>query len=459
MLSLTLKPQRRDSGPFTVPPHPDRGTIEEEATFGVLEVLANGQCLTAGLALESNALLPGPRVSGYHIAEWLAWNWWRLRWEARPSANLGYEWTFSHCLSSIGEGYVWPNIVISSDGVRAIVTSAPTADPAAGLYRYVGAPTSEVVAATELEIAIDSFARYMLDLLDSERVDTNLHRIWHDLETEQQDVRATQLRRLEARLGKDPDEIPPEQIRSAIDAALDMGPDAVDELAADAGACGTAAVPSTEELVATAKDVGSDARPQDAAELHAHQDLYAHADNMPALAFGEAAAWRVGVNAAHALRRQEALGGQPIDNERLSALAGTSATVLTGGNVRPSPLSFMFAMGGRARVALRSKWETGRRFDLARLLGDRLLGQHEPLLPATRAYTYRQKAQRAFAAELLCPYEDVCEFLGRDRSTERCDEAAGHFNVSPLAISSLLQNNDHLHASTKGGASLHSEVW
>ena len=111
---------------------------------------------------------------------------------------------------------------------------------------------------------------------------------WEDaarglLETEQQDVRATQLRRLEARLGKDPDEIPPEQIRSAIDAALDMGPDAVDELAADAGASGTAAVPSTKELVATAKDVGSDARPQDAAELHAHQDLYAPADNMPVL--------------------------------------------------------------------------------------------------------------------------------------------------------------------------------
>ena len=466
MLSLTLKPQRRDSGPFTVPPHPDRGTIEEEKTLGVLEVLANRRCLTAGLALESDALLPGPRVSGYHIAEWLAWNWWRLRWEARPSTNLGHEWFFSHCLSSIGEGYVWPNIVISSDGVRAIVTSAPTADPAAGLYRYVGAPTSEVVAATELETAIDSFARYMLDLLDSERVDTNLHRIWHDLETEQQDGRATQLRRLEARLGKDPDEIPPEQIRSAIDAALDMGPDAVDELAADAGACGTAAILSTKELVATAKDVGSDARPQDAVELHAHHYPYVHAGNMQpwafdmqAWAFGEVAAWRVGVNAAHALRQQEALGMEPIDNERLSALAGTSATVLDREDLRPSPLSFMLAMGEHARVALRSKWETGRRFDLARLLGDRLLGQDEPLLPATRAYTYRQKAQRAFAAELLCPYEAICEFLDRDRSTERCDEAAGHFNVSPLAISSLLQNNDHLHASTKGGASLHSEVW
>ena len=102
----------------------------------------------------------------------------------------------------------------------------------------------------------------------------------------------------------------------------------------------------------------------------------------------------------------------------------------------------MLATGSRSRIALRSKWEAGRRFDLARLLGDRLLGQDEPLLPATRAYTYRQKAQRAFAAELLCPYHAVRDFLGTDRSAERREEAASYFNVSPLAISTVLVNNE-----------------
>ena len=77
-----------------------------------------------------------------------------------------------------------------------------------------------------------------------------------------------------------------------------------------------------------------------------------------------------------------------------------------------------------------------------RLLGDRLLGHVEPLSPATRAYTYRQKAQRAFAAELLCPYEAVCDFLGNDRSEERCHDAASHFNVSSLTVSTVLLNNE-----------------
>ena len=434
MLTLTLAPQSLDSG-----------TIEERATFGILEVRANGRCLTEGVAIDANELSRGPSVSGYHIAEWLAWNWWRLRWEARPSENSGRGWAFSHCLSSIGDGYVWPNIEVSSDGVRAMVTSARTVDRAAGLYRYVGAPTFEVVAATELESAIGSFVRSILHMLDGANVDTNLHRIWQDLESEQRDADATRLRRLEARLGQDPDEIAPEQIR-AIDAVRDLGPDAVEELAADAGACGTTAVLSTKALIATAKTVGSEARPQDAANLYEV--------NSPA--FGQDPAWVRGVAAAHALRQQEALDGQPIDNERLSALAGTHANALDGRDIQPSPLSFMLASGGRTWVALRSKWETGRRFDLARLLGDRLLGQDEPLLPATRAYTYRQKAQRAFAAELLCPYEAVCEFLSHDRSEERCDEAASHFNVSPWAVSSLLRNNEHLHASTSSSA---SAVW
>ena len=433
MLRLSLTRQSLDSG-----------APEEQATFGILEVLANRRCLTEGVAGDANELLPGPLVSGYHLAEWLAWNRWRLRWEAPPRRNLAYEWAFSHCLSSIGEGYVWPNIEISSDGLRAIVASARSVDPAAGLYRYVGAPTFEVVAAMDLEVAISHLVRSMLDLLDSAKLrDTNLHRIWRDLEREQEDADATRLRRLEARLGQDPDEIAAAKIRATMDEARDLGIDAVEELAADAGAHGTTALPSAKELVATSNAFGSDVRPQDAAKLHTTDGK--------TLAFGEVAAWRLGVAAAHAIRQQEMLDGQPIDNERLSALAGTHAAAIDGRDAQPISLSFMLSARGRTRVALHSKWETGRRFDLARLLGDRLLGEDEPLRPATTAYTYRQKAQRAFAAELLCPYEAVCEFLGHDRSEERCDEAAHYFNVSPWAISSLLANNERdLYASASG---------
>lgn len=94
---------------------------------------------------------------------------------------------------------------------------------------------------------------------------------------------------------------------------------------------------------------------------------------------------------------------------------------------------------------LRSKWETGRRFELARLLGDRHTnGLKERLLPATRAYTYRQKLQRAFAAELLCPFSALEEKLAGDYSAEARADAAHHFAVSERTVTTLLVNHRRL---------------
>jgi len=427
MLTFNLRPQQSA----------DDAPPEEAAAFGRLEVRVGDRCLTEGVAHDANDLLPGPNVSGYHIAEWLMWNCWRLRWEARPEVpERG--WAFSHSLSSIGAGYVWPNIEISSDGVRASISSSPTIDPTAGLYRYVGAPIVEVVAASAVEDAIRSFARAVLNLLDGAGVaDTNLHRLWRDVECERSDPEAARLRRLEARLGYDPDEIAAADLRATADAVREFGGDSVEELAADAGWQGATTMPSVEEIASAAERTGRDMHLQDAVSLHADED-----GPFRGPVWGEAAAWRVGVAAARALRRQDAMDGQPICNKRLAGLAGAPTAVLDETAARSSSLSFVLAAGDRAQVALRSKWETGRRFALARLLGDRLLGHVEPLSPATRAYTYRQKAQRAFAAELLCPYEAVCDFLGDDRSEERRHDAASHFNVSPLAIGTVLLNNE-----------------
>lgn len=95
-------------------------------------------------------------------------------------------------------------------------------------------------------------------------------------------------------------------------------------------------------------------------------------------------------------------------------------------------------------MALRSTWETGRRFELARLIGDRLFGGARRLFPATQAYSYRQKAQRAFAAELLSPFDGVNEILGSDDSDEKQDDAAQHYQVSAMTIRTLLVNKGRI---------------
>jgi len=77
-------------------------------------------------------------------------------------------------------------------------------------------------------------------------------------------------------------------------------------------------------------------------------------------------------------------------------------TVGRGGKNRPFYPSLIDENATKGAVVLRSKYETGRRFNLARLIGDRVAASPAGrLMPATRTFTYRQKLQRAFAGEFL----------------------------------------------------------
>jgi Zn-dependent peptidase ImmA (M78 family) len=56
-------------------------------------------------------------------------------------------------------------------------------------------------------------------------------------------------------------------------------------------------------------------------------------------------------------------------------------------------------------------------------------------------YTYRQKLQRAFAAELLCPLSALEEKLGGDYLAEAREDAAHHFAVSERTVTAMLVNH------------------
>lgn len=54
---------------------------------------------------------------------------------------------------------------------------------------------------------------------------------------------------------------------------------------------------------------------------------------------------------------------------------------------------------------------------------------------------YRQKAQRSFAAELLCPFDAIMEMLRGDCSGENLSDIAERFQVSELTIRTQLVNH------------------
>ncbi|BCM17810.1 hypothetical protein [Mesorhizobium sp. J8] len=407
-------------------------SAEEQACFGAVGISVNNVWLTEGHDYLANRLRTKPYLSSYHLAEWFAWNWWRLRWEPRAASH---EWGQTHQMSSIGQGYIWPNITIFSDGERTALVSTPSPERSDTPFRYISNHFA-VLPAGQFVASLDEFFSQILERLDAEQVTgSNFHTIFKSLQEERSTPQLAARRKLEALLGVEPDEADPVVLKQLLADSEEVSPEAIQELAA--GHANTGVAPTVRELKALAQRNGYEAWSRDAVRLRDHAGL------VPS---GSTPAWLIGTQAARALREQERLDGRPIPDKELAALAGTSIDALEPRQGRLADFSFLVEDQKEAgHLVLRSKWHEGRRFELARLLGDRLLApRSNRLFPATRAYTYRQKMQRAFAAEFLSPFDEVETILQGDYSSEGQRDAAEHFGVSPLMIRTLLVTHNRI---------------
>ena len=420
---------------ISVLPTAGDGPDYEKATFGLLEIAADGKALTHGFRTDADgrSYARGPYVPGYYLAEWLAWNWWRLRWEPRPQQRpYPLQWRLAHQLAAVGEGYLWPNITIASDGFRCRLTAMEAQERNARPFEYLGAPPV-TVPATEFEQAVDDFiCRILQFLADAGVSNTDLQKHWADLSDERSDAEFARFRRFEALLGFDPDEADEGYVESRLGDAGSIGRNALDELAIGAGS----GLMSAQEIAAVTHNAGFDGDPANALQL----------PQPMAMLWGTTTAWQIGVAAASAVRSYAGSGYGPVNNRVLADWAGLSEEVFTSA-LRTDTMSWLYQTNPhQCRVVVRSPHPIGRRFDVARLLGDRLFNRNglangEFLMPATRSYSYRQQYQRAFAAELLSPWDAVQDMLGDDYSDENQEYAARYFDVSEMTISTHIANH------------------
>ncbi len=405
----------------------DEGTPEERASFGQLVISSADLVLTEGYDGHLDGYRPGPFVAGYFLAEWLAWNWWRLRWEPRRDTA---DWWMAHQLAAIGEGYQWPRITIFSDGQRIALwsqRSAPTAQP----FRYSGAPPL-ITAAGTFEAAVDMFVSQML-----ERVrglgETNLSRIWRDVLAERADPATAEQRRLEALLGHEPDADDPTVIEALISDGQKLGIRAIDEVAAEFADLDPSEWLHAQDYHDLARSSGYEGRVADAVSLEIGAPH----------PVGMAEPWKAGKALAAKLRTSAGLQDGAVSDQMLADMAGVSKGALSSNGKQSDSFSFGLRSGPvRWRAVFRSQRKTSRRFDMARMIGDRLISEAaDRLYPVTDARTWRQQAQRSFAVELLAPIELVEERLQGDYSLERQHDIADQFIVSPMAINALLKNS------------------
>lgn len=409
----------------------DEGSDEERSCFAAIGIQAHHVWLTEGHDLLTNRLRQAPLLSAYHLAEWFAWNWWRLRWEPRTSSA---DWLFAHKISNIGHGYVWPNITIFSDGERTALIAKATKDQPASSFRYIN-NEAVVIPSSQFETAVDDFLEQVLDRLRSENVNnSSLARLWEEICTERRDPAIARERKLQALLGVDPDEASDEIVKRLIADAETLGSAAVEEIAADHGINRAAPMPAMADLTEIARHSGYSAMPANMVRL-------AKAPAPPERR-SEVPAWNVGAEIARRLRRQEQLSHAPLRDVQLTDMLAVEAGIASHQDVSSANLSFLLDVEHQqSRIVLRSRWHTGRRFELARLLGDQLMSGAEKLYPATRSFTYRQKAQRSFAAELLSPFDAVMDMLQGDYSLENQQDVAKHFDVSEITIRTQLVNH------------------
>ena len=270
----------------------ERGAPEERACFAALGIGYGGTWLTQAEDAFVNRIRNKVHLSAYQLAQWLAWNWWRLRWEPR---RQGQDWALAHRMTTIGGGYVWPNITVFSDGERAVMIAKPTQRCPPEPLRYV-ADLAAFMHASALERALDQFVEQVRGQLRAEGVAvTNLDRVWDDVLAERSDAEATLRRRFEALLGFDPDEGAKSVLEALVSDAQSLGECAMNEVAADH--VQGHPVPTASVLRETARAKGFAASPSSGVRLGRSVQL--------PLA-GQVAAW---VRGAGSSERAQATGG------------------------------------------------------------------------------------------------------------------------------------------------------
>lgn len=216
----------------------DAGSSYEKATYGLLTIKTHGQILTNCISNDPNGRHHhnGPYISGYHLAEWFAWNWWRLRWEPCPQndlENAPLDWRMAHSLAAIGEGYIWPNITFSSDGIKCAIASKSSREPDGSRLYYTGASPTTILS-QEFEQAVDQFINSILHLAQNAGLgDNNLQNLWHDLTIERQNPEIAHFRRIEALLGLEPDELDEQHLANLLKDATFLNENALPQIAPD----------------------------------------------------------------------------------------------------------------------------------------------------------------------------------------------------------------------------------
>lgn len=411
------------------------GEPEVTATAALVDMHVDNICLTRNQDIWAETVRDNVFVSAYPLAMWFASSWWRLNHEPLPPQQPGHDWRMVHELGAANHGFVWPRVIFIPDGEAIHVWAGTSMTPDQSVQYLQALEVPRMITLAGFQQSVERFMHSVLARLDAKRLaGSNLAHLWALVQEDLADPEAFRRRKLEAELGFDPEECPEQALNTALQWGSQVGDAALSELAPAIAASGASPdLALIGQLASTGGILGTpDISP----------DSIVHLDH--------GAPWERAIHDARMLRHQMGNVSGPVDNSSLYDLLGMSSEAAANWSVPAgrSPVAVAIPVNDRQlQFVPRRRNPAGRRFELARFLGEYLSpSAHEARwLASTDLSTSRQKYQRAFAAEFLCPIDSLTSFLGGDFSSYAIEEAAAEFDVSEKTIESLLLNNGYIH--------------
>jgi hypothetical protein len=410
------------------------GEAEIMATAALVDMSIDDISLTRNQDTWAETVRDNVFVSAYPLAMWFASSWWRLNHEPLPQQQPGHDWRMAHELGAANHGFVWPRVIFVPDGEAIHVWAGTSMTPDQSVQYLQALEVPRLITLTGFQQSVERFIHSVLARLDAKGLaGSNLAHLWAILQEDLSEPKAVRRRKLEAELGFDPEECPELALNAALQWESQLGDVALSELAPAIAASG--ASPDLAVIGRLADADGIIGTPQ------VSHDSIDHREN--------GAPWERAIHDARALRRLMGNISGPIPTRSLHDLLGLNSEAVSNWSAPTgrSPVAVAIPTNDhQLKFVPRRRNPAGQRFELARFLGEYLRSstREERWLASTDLATSRQKYQRAFAAEFLCPIDALTSSLGGDLSSYAIEEAANSFDVSEQTVTSLLLNNGYI---------------
>ena len=381
--------------------------------------------------------------SAFPLCCWIIENWWFLHHEAyrhpdlRPSRELATrlkdrEWVQRHSLLVAGEGGAMPDLMLFRDRDAVVARWWPDGSDATHSFLRFAGEGDEGVGVKIAERGLADFVDRVLRLVGNSQAPEveAARRNWTAIADAADGER--QLCASAARLGVDPydpDELPDdcEELlrKSLLPLEADLRTDLLDVSTVGDLPADVAWISANSAGTETTPDLGSTRPRRSANSGPAHEAGYEFARSL-----------RRELSIPNALEPTDVVGAM----RRLGWVRRPAST--------SHPASRIDAMivdrGNRPAAVLppnRSYSSERNRFPLARALFLRETATEPVRRLVTGAYTWEQRASRAFAAELLVPAESLAEKIGSRVFEEDIHKLADRFQVSPFVVKHQIENH------------------